>query len=85
MPPAPKHEFAILDEGLKRAIALVSSGNGKTVVWNPDTAYVVDDHTPDDWKRFVCVEPVSDWPGGGTLQPGERHELLAAIQATLEV
>ena len=53
-------------------------------MWNPDTAYVVDDHTPDDWKRFVCVEPVSDWPDGRTLQPGEKHELLAAIQATLE-
>ena len=85
MPQAPKHEFAILDAGLKRAIALVSSGNGKTVVWNPDTAYVVDDHTPDDWKRFVCVEPVSDWPDGRTLQPGEKHELLAAIQANMKV
>ena len=85
VPPAPKHEFAILDPGLRRAIALVSSGNGRAVVWNPDTAYVVSDHTADDWKRFVCVEPVSDWPGGRTLQSGEKHELLAAIQARLKV
>ena len=84
MAPAPKHEYAVLDAGLRRAIALVSSGNTKTVVWNPDTAYVVNDHAADDWKKFLCVEPVSDWPGGGTLKPGETHELLAAIQATLE-
>lgn len=84
MKPAPKHECALLDAGLRRAIAMVSSGNTKTIVWNPDTAYVVDDHTADDWRRFVCVEPVSDWPGGGTLQPGATHELLTAIQSTLQ-
>ena len=82
--PAPKHEFAILDSGLRRAIALVSSGNTKAVVWNPGPKNVLADFEPDDWKKFVCVEPVSDWPGGGTLAPGETHELLAAIQSTLE-
>ena len=85
MKSAVKHEFAIVDSGLGRAIALVSSGNTKTVVWNPDTAYVVDDHAADDWRKFLCVEPVSDWPGGGTLAPGASHELLAAIQASLKV
>lgn len=85
LPSAPKHEQAILDAGLGRAIAIVSSGNTKAIVWNPDTAYVVDDHGPDDWKKFLCVEPVSDWPGGGTLAPGASHELLVAIQATLKV
>ena len=84
LPPAPKHEFAILDAGLRRAVAIVASGNTKAIVWNPDTAYVVDDQTPEDWKHFLCVEPVSDWPGGGTLQPGAVHELLAAVQSTLE-
>ena len=78
-------ETALLDAGLRRAIALVSSGNAKAVVWNPDTAAVVADHGPDDWRRFVCVEPVSEWPGGATLEPGAKHELLVAIQATLEV
>ena len=85
MKPAVKHEYAILDAGLNRAIAIAASGNGKTVVWNPDTAYVVDDHTADDWRKFLCVEPVSDWPGGGTLAPGASHELLAAIQANMKV
>ena len=84
MAPAPKHEFAILDAGLRRAIALVSSGNTKTVVWNPDKDNAIADHEADDWKKFLCVEPVSEWPGGATLMPGASHELLAAIQATLE-
>ena len=84
LPAAPKHEFAILDPGLRRAIALVSSGNTKTVVWNPGPEGKLPDFDPDDWRKFVCVEPVSDWPGGGTLAPGVSHELLAAIQSSLD-
>ena len=84
LPAASKHEFAILDPGLRRAIALVSSGNTKTVVWNPGPEGKLPDFGPDDWRKFVCVEPVSDWPGGGTLAPGVSHELLAAIQSSLD-
>ena len=84
MKSAPKHEYALLDQRLKRAIAEVAAGNDCTIVWNPDTAYVVEDHTAEDWKKFVCVEPVSDWPGGRTLKSGETYELHAAVQAHLE-
>lgn len=84
MAPALRHEYALIDPGAKRAIAMVSSGNNNTVVWNPGTAYVPADMAADDWKRMVCLEPVSDWPGAMKLAPGEKHELVAAIQATLE-
>ena len=84
LPAAPKYEFAILDSGLRRAIAMASSGNGKAVVWNPGDAYVVDDHSADDWRKFVCVEPVSDWPGGRTLAPGAKYVLSTAIQCHLD-
>lgn len=84
LPSAPKHELALMDEGLNRAIAVVAAGNTRAVVWNPGTAYVVDGQSADDWKKFVCVEPVSDWPDGRTLQPGEKHELLVSIQSTLK-
>lgn len=80
----PKHEFAVLDPGLRRAVALVSAGNGRTVVWNPGPSGKIADLGPDDWRRFVCVEPVSDWPGGRELAPGARHELMAAIQSALD-
>lgn len=81
--PSPKHEFAILDPGLQRAIAIVSSGNAKAVVWNCGSNVKIADFAADDWRRYVCVEPVNEWPGGGSLAPGERHELIVAIQATI--
>ena len=83
LPAAPKHEFALLDEGLRRAIALVSSGNTKTVVWNVGEGGSLPDFAADDWRKYVCVEPVSGWPGAAPLAPGETHELMAAIQSTL--
>ena len=84
LPPAPKHEFAVVDSGLRRAIALVSSGNTKTVVWNVGEGGSLPDFAADDWRKYVCVEPVSGWPGAAPLAPGETHELMAAIQATLK-
>ena len=61
-----------------------SSGNDRAVVWNPGAETRLADLAADDWMRFVCVEPVSDWPGGRTLAPGANHVLYAAIQAHLE-
>lgn len=84
MKPAPKHAYAVLDAGLKRAIAIAASGNDCAVVWNPGPETRLSDLAADDWRKFVCVEPVSDWPGGRTLAPGERHVLSAAIQAHLD-
>ncbi len=85
LPDAPKHEFALLDPVLKRAIALASSGNRRLVVWNPGEGNSLPDQSPDDWRRFLCVEPATLWRDAGfTLQPGEDHTLVAAIQSTLE-
>ena len=82
--PAPKHEAAILDPGLKRALALVATGSGKLVVWNPGPEGGVADHGPEDWRRFLCVEPVTDWPAAVSLAPGESAALSAAIQSVLD-
>ena len=82
--PAPRQEFAVIDSSLRRAIAVASTGNDRVVVWNPGTEYALPDFDADSWRRFVCVEPVSDWPGGRTLDPGGRHVLAAAIQSTIE-
>lgn len=84
LPPSPKHEFALLDPGIRRAIAVASASNDRLVVWNPGAGNALPDFRPDDWRGFVCVEPVSDWPGMRTLAPGARHEMLVAIQATQE-
>lgn len=82
--PAPKHEIAILDPGLRRAVAIASSGNAKCVVWNCGEASSLADMQPGDWRKFICVEPVSEWPGAQTLAPGAAHTLAVAIQAHLD-
>ncbi len=86
LPERPKHEFALLDPVLDRAIALVSSGNRKLVVWNPGPGAGLADQAEDDWKKFLCVEPATLWRDAGfTLAPGEEHTLLAAVQAQLKI
>lgn len=85
LPSAPKHEFALVDPGLHRAIAMVSAGNGSAVVWNPGPGCSIADLAAEDWRRFVCCEPVTAWPKAtASLKPGESHELTVAIQATPE-
>jgi glucose-6-phosphate 1-epimerase len=81
----PKHEFALMDPGLNRAIAMVSTGGGSAVVWNPGPAAKLADCEDGDWRKFVCVEPVTAWPKyGAMLAPGESHSLVAAIQSVAE-
>ncbi len=84
LPSTPRHEFAIIDRGLRRAVALASAGNDMAVLWNPGPEGKLADFDEDSWRRFVCLEPVSDWPGGRTLAPGAKYVLSAAIQSTLE-
>lgn len=80
--PAAKHEFAILDKSLRRAIAMVSSGNQTAIVWNPGPEGKLADFEEGDWRKFVCVEPVTEWPKATrALAPGEKHTLLVAIQS----
>ena len=85
MPAAPRHEVVLVDNVLKRAIAVVSSGNRHTVVWNPGDGKEPPDMVRGDWRRFVCVEPVGDWPGGRTLASGESDEFVAAIQSNMGI
>ena len=83
--PELKHEFALLDPGLRRALAVVASGCNNAVVWNPGAESRPADCAADDWKKFVCLEPVTDWPSAAkTLAPGENHVLTAAIQSIAE-
>ena len=58
--------FSLADPG--EALALLESCGFVAVdVGRLEGAWTFDDHAADDWKKFLCVEPVSDWPGGGTL------------------
>ena len=82
---APKHEFALMDPGLRRAVAMVSTGSGSAVVWNPGPEGKIADFAEGDWRKFVCVEPVTAWPKAKeTLEPGKESVLAAAIQSVSE-
>lgn len=85
LPKAPKHEFALLDPGLGRAVAVASGGSGAAVVWNPGPGAGINDLEADDWRRFVCLEPVTSWPGPlAPLAPGETSVLVAAVQSVAD-
>lgn len=79
-----KHEYALIDPGAERATAIVSTGNDSAVVWNPGPELRLHDLEKDDWRKFACVEPVSDWPGGRELKSGESYVLSASIQCALK-
>ena len=84
--PSPRHEMALVDRSLERAVAVVSSGSGNAVVWNPgaEGEGSVHDLEAGDWRKFLCVEPVTGWPSASTtLKPGESHSLAVAVQSTL--
>jgi glucose-6-phosphate 1-epimerase len=82
---AQRHEVALIDDVLKRAIAVVSSGNRHTVVWNPGEGNEPADQSAGDWKRYLCVEPVGDWPNARELAPGQSDEFTAAIQSNMGI
>ena len=82
-----RYGFTALSPSLRmrRAIAMVSSGNGTAIVWNPGPEGKLADFADDDWNKFVCVEPVTAWPKAThSLAPGENHQLLVAIQSVLD-
>ncbi len=79
-----KYEYVLMDHALDRAIAIVSRGNRRLVVWNPgeESAGEVAKFGEDGWRKFVCVEPCSTPRDvAHTLKPGESHDLLMAIQS----
>lgn len=57
----PQHRGPTLirDYAAKREFRVVAEGTRDTVVWNPwkERAAQIADLNPDDWQRFVCVEP----------------------------
>lgn len=79
-----KYQYVLMDHGLDRAIAVVSRGNRRLVVWNPgvERASEVEAFGEEGWRRFVCVEPcTTPREAGYTLEPGESHALMMAVQS----
>lgn len=73
--------YRIADPVLAREIAIASAGNAQIVVWNgrrgdPPKANV----TSDEWKDFVCIEPVVLGSSEAVaLSPGESRSLSLSV------
>jgi glucose-6-phosphate 1-epimerase len=82
-PPEPK--VALLDAGLKRALAMTFAGTSKMMVWNPwvDKARALPDFGDDEYTRMLCLEPANAADAAVALAPGGRHALSLSLQATL--
>ncbi len=79
-----RRTFSLVDGREGRTIRLEAEGLRSLVVWHPESNDDLEDFTADDWRRFVCVEPVSHWPVPlRPLAPGETHALHASITVLL--
>lgn len=71
----------IIDEILKRKIAIDSFEATDMVIWNPWTtgSAAMPDLNATDYQRFICVEPGHVGAGGFVLQPGSEGSLRTVI------
>lgn len=69
----------------ERTLTITSEGGDSTVVWNPGQAKAdsMTDIGPNEWRRFVCIEPAMLGGGqeGVLLSPGEINVLEMVVRA----
>lgn len=79
---APPGAVEIVDAGNGRSIFVWGRENRKVVVWNPGPKSGILEFGPDDWRHFLCVEPVNIQRECATrILPGRRHELRMTIKS----
>jgi len=78
-------ECVLQDTGIGRAIAVAFTGTRRLVVWNPwiDKAHAMPDFGDDEYQRMLCIEPANTAEDAVMLEPGARHTLSVALQASL--
>jgi glucose-6-phosphate 1-epimerase len=71
----------IVDESLRRVIAVGKTGSRSTVVWNPwrDRARALPDFGDDEWQEMVCVETANVGEAAIEVPPAGRHVMTAAV------
>jgi glucose-6-phosphate 1-epimerase len=72
---------ALEDPVLGRRINVAKEGSNSTVIWNPwvERAKAMADVGEDAWTAFVCIETCNVGDQRVTVQPGDTHEMRAAI------
>ena len=71
----------VTDAKNARVLELVSHGSEYVVVWNCGRDRQPSDFMENDWRRYVCIEPASDWPNGRTLAPGREYALTLCLRS----
>jgi D-hexose-6-phosphate mutarotase len=73
------HRRTLTDLARGRTIVVESLDNEDWFVWNPGIDRTPLCHTlgPDEWKRFYCIEPLTEKPR--TLAPGESRVHVVRI------
>ncbi len=68
--------YLVLDRGTGRKLSLRMFGNTRLIVWNVGPGVAFDGFAPDDWKKYICVEPaIIPRADGFYLEPGECRSL----------
>lgn len=69
-------DVTLVDEGLRRRIAIRSTGSRSAVVWNPwvhRTAQMGDMGGPDAYRQMLCIETANAGDDVIRIAPGGRH------------
>jgi len=76
--------ITILDQSLKRKIAITSEGSDSTIVWNPwvEKSIAMADFGDDEFHHMLCVETANAADDARQIEPGASHTL--AVNYRLE-
>ncbi len=69
------------DAEWSRKIAVKKRNSRSTIVWNPwiDKSARMADFGDDEWPGMVCIETANVGENAIQIEPGQRHEMSAAI------
>lgn len=76
--------YRIVDPSLDRTVTVIAENATDVNVWNPgperDTPGTI---AEDDWRKFVCVEPMQgSWGSPRTLAPGGKLHLMMGVSVS---
>ncbi len=78
-----QNECALVDEKLRRIIAMTYSGTRNLNIWNPGPNSAFPDLAPEEYARFLCIEPANARDTAIEMEPGSRHTLSMTLQVRL--
>ena len=84
LPGATAGMFVMRDPAKNRSVSLECSGASHLNIWNPGAEKQCPGFVPgDEWRRFVCVEPLASGTGSAkhvVIAPSERRTLKMVVR-----